>query len=403
MDGQKATTGGRRSAGGAGALSWALCVATLDRIEILEACLRCVLGQTRRPSEIVIVDASAAWRAHAQRARSIVDGSVPLVYVAARRPSLTVQRNQALELARSDILFLIDDDSLMHPDCAAAILAVYEADGEDAIAAVGASEVAEVPAASGLGEAAGAAADAAALASRRHARAGRIPGRGRALAGTALGRWVRDEVFLDLAERHFVPYDAHRSRAPVRVPEGVEATPRPHIGGFALTVRRAVAAAEPFDPHLLAYCPGEDLDATYRYGRHGAVVVAHKAHLHHRAVAASRLKRYRVSQLGSLNSAFFTAQHSDARARHIAQYYVLGLRRLLAELLKDVLRGRPSLPQLRGTAAGLVRSVAVFTRPRAELGPWYVTLQQRLLGLAAPGAGSGPASSTAPPTTGTPS
>ena len=136
MDGQKATTDGRRSAGGAGALSWALCVATLDRIEILEACLRCVLSQTRRPSEIVIVDASAAWRAHAQRARSIVDGSVPLVYVAARRPSLTVQRNQALELARSDILFLIDDDSLMHPDCAASILAVYESDGEGAIAAV---------------------------------------------------------------------------------------------------------------------------------------------------------------------------------------------------------------------------------------------------------------------------
>jgi hypothetical protein len=110
-----------------------------------------------------------------------------------------------------------------------------------------------------------------------------------------------------------------------------------------------------------------------------------------------------VLELGMLNSAFFTARNSDARLRHVPHYYVLGLRRLIAEFLKDLAGGRLGLPQLRGAAAGLTRSVAVFARPRDALGPWYVGLQCRLLGRAAPGPGADPAPSTAQPTTGTPS
>ncbi len=49
-----------------------------------------------------------------------------------------MQRNQAMELVRADIVFLIDDDSFMYDDCAAEILAVYEKDEAGAIAAVGA-------------------------------------------------------------------------------------------------------------------------------------------------------------------------------------------------------------------------------------------------------------------------
>ena len=48
------------------------------------------------------------------------------------------QRNQAIDLATSDILFFFDDDSLMHPRCAEEIMRVYEADSRALVQAVGA-------------------------------------------------------------------------------------------------------------------------------------------------------------------------------------------------------------------------------------------------------------------------
>src|SRR5438552_18364771 len=109
----------------AGSLSWSLVVATYNRKDVLSRCLALAAGQHRRPLEIIVVDASPDWAA--TRARVMTELSahhhhVHWEYVQARRRCLTAQRNQGVRLSHADVLFLIDDDSLMYPDCAEHVL-----------------------------------------------------------------------------------------------------------------------------------------------------------------------------------------------------------------------------------------------------------------------------------------
>src|SRR5262249_35850014 len=60
--------------------------------------------------------------------------------VQAQRRSGTVQRNQGIRLARADVVFLIDDDSLMYPNCAEEVMRLYDADTGEIVAGVMASE-----------------------------------------------------------------------------------------------------------------------------------------------------------------------------------------------------------------------------------------------------------------------
>ncbi len=152
------------------------------------------------------------------------------------------------------------------------------------------------------------------------------------------------------------------------------------IPGYLLTVRRAVAAAEGFDPDLLAYCPGEDLDATYRFARHGANVTALRARVYHHEAAAGRLKRHRALKLALMNQAFLLRKHSAHLPAHAALYAWRLLRRVLAEALKDGLTRRWTFPQLRGALSAAAAAPAIFTHDRADLARWYQNRQRRVLG-----------------------
>ena len=244
------------------ALTWALCIATLNRLDVLRQCVRLALAQTRPPSEIVIVDAGEGWERGAQEIAALVGPAGPPVrYLPSARRSTATQRNMALAAAAADIAFLIDDDSLMHPGCAAEIMRVYEADRGERIAAVAAARTMVNPAALD-----------ASLARRPAAAAGARP----PVRQPAIARWLRRHLLLQTVENHFVPYRGPRwptiRPGPLPAIDGIARVNL--IDGYKLTVRRRVALAEPFDEALLAYAPCEDLDATHRYGRHGALVVA---------------------------------------------------------------------------------------------------------------------------------
>src|SRR5438046_10167125 len=113
----------------AASLSWSLVIATYNRQDVLPRCLALAARQTRPPLEIIVVDASPDWAA--TRARVLTTLAVPhppirWEYVQACRRSGSAQRNQGVRLSRADIVFLIDDDSLMYPDRAEQILRVSE-------------------------------------------------------------------------------------------------------------------------------------------------------------------------------------------------------------------------------------------------------------------------------------
>ena len=243
---------------GVGRQSWALVIATYDRAEILGHCIRLAVEQSRPPAEVIVTDAGANWRETGEAIRREVLARHPgiaFAYQPAAEKSLTVQRNQGVGLTRSDVLFLIDDDSLMHPGCAAEIMAIYEADTAGDIAGVQANLSDDLP--PGLviqGE-------------RKAVGASKLGPGGGPSALLALRDWLRRKVFLMDAGELFIPYDgaAHQAPPALRMPEGAERTYLFH--GCRMTFRREAVVREPFEPILRSYCPGEDLDASYRISR----------------------------------------------------------------------------------------------------------------------------------------
>jgi hypothetical protein len=120
-------------------LTWGLAVTTFQRADMLARCVTMALGQTRPPSEIVIVDSSPDAAGTARRIEALVAEHAPglrLVYEVSAVPNQPAKRNVAVGLATADILFMIDDDSLMYPTCAERVMEVYERPGAESIVAV---------------------------------------------------------------------------------------------------------------------------------------------------------------------------------------------------------------------------------------------------------------------------
>jgi glycosyltransferase involved in cell wall biosynthesis len=351
-------------------MTWALCVATLNRIDMLETCVTCALAQTRPPSEIVIVDASDTWQSHHQRIAAIAaPAGVPVVYIPAHRRSLPSQRNQGIAAASADILFLIDDDSLLYPDAAAEILRVYEAAPHGTVSAVGLSDRDDPPVAMSGSDA-------------QKTDGGDNGAIGASLAGSSLVHWIKRHVLLLGTDVMFMPYirsSQPRTEKDARALGLADVTFSPMIGGCALTARREVALREPFEGELLSYSPMEDLDTTYRYLFHGVNLFAGRAGFHHFTSAGARIRRQQVAQLTMMNMAFFVARNSKARLRDSARFGLYAVRRTLAELLKDLLKKRWDLPQFRGALAAVPATVQILARSAPDLAPWYVRRQSLLL------------------------
>ncbi len=122
-------------------LTWSLVIPTYMRAHILPRCISLAVNQTRPPHEIIIIDGSPDWEVTRQKITDIVAQSglnIVLHYEKATQASSTTQRNQGVDLATGDVLFLIDDDSLMYPSCAEEVMKVYEADFEHKILGVSA-------------------------------------------------------------------------------------------------------------------------------------------------------------------------------------------------------------------------------------------------------------------------
>jgi glycosyltransferase involved in cell wall biosynthesis len=357
--------------------TWSHCIPTLNRIDILEQAVRLSVTQTWPPLEIIIVDASEDHRAHRARIEETIssfEGRRPaLHYLASPVKSLTRQRNLAIERAQGDIIFMFDDDTLMFPTCAEEIVKTFAADPTGSIAAAMALNRPDYP-----GQAV-------------------VDDTGRKVTGTAVVRrtrfrelpviaWIWDKIFMMSAPSHFVAYDRpRRMPRPDMVRVGpLDLLQLPLLSGYAMAVRAPVARKEPFDDSLLSYSPAEDLDASYRFSRHGMNVLIETAHVHHFEAASGRIKRGQAITLGLMNLAAFVAKNSVQPTRDMWAYYLRYARRLLAEFLKDGLSRRFTFPQFLGALAAFGPTVAIFRRDRTGFDDWYRSLQMRVLGWPTP-------------------
>lgn len=350
-------------------LTWALVIATYKRRNILSRCLRLAANQSRPPVEIIVVDSSPDWEASrdeilASPPGEVEKGSGPTgtirwVYRQAERRSSAAQRNQGIRLATADVLFLIDDDSLMYPDCAQRIMEIYETDEMGEVAGVNAMHVPIPP---------------------------DIPGEPAApkqsVHGTTrhyglLARLVRE---LLRAEDLFVPYDEDFPSRPL--PPALD---RPEIGtrrlmaGWGMTFRRSVSLAEPFEEIMTHYASGEDSDMSYRASRRGLLLTALEGRLCHIGASGGRMPGFVVAALGSLNPLVLHRIYSTDLNRSMRKSRLLLLRRACIGFFKDLSRGQLSVPNVRGILFALRAMPSIFARDEHTLRQWYPAFQMQLI------------------------
>ncbi len=346
--------------------TWALVIATYRREHILPRCLRLAVQQTRPPSELIVVDASPGWektRDEVLLALAATPSQARLTYVAADKRSSASQRNQGVRLARADVVFLIDDDSLMYPDCAEQILRVYEGDEHGAVAGVNAMHVPAPP-----------------------DQPDDAPARDPSEHGTTrqYGPLARLARRLLRADDVFVPYDADFPRHPIPEAVGKLAVgTRPLMVGWGMTFRRDVCLKEPFEDILTHYAAGEDSDMGYRASRHGLLLTALKANLCHLGAGGGRLGPYVVAALGNLNPLVLHRLYSTDLARSRRRSRDLLLRRALILMAKDLSHGRLTLPNARGALFALRWLGHIFSLQEAELRAWYPQFQKQLIDASA--------------------
>lgn len=350
-------------------LTWTLCIATLNRKDILAKAVQFALDQTRPPSQIVIIDASEDWEDSKSNVEALLSKhkDIELEYLEAPVRSSATQRNFGIEKCTSDILFLIDDDTFMFPDCAESVMGVYEADTKEKVAGVSALAVPELPSP-----------DIKAIDQKSTGRSASGSLREKFLS-TSLGKFVNKKILLQSTEELFITYDGPRTSSVPTELEHLGLEPISFLGGCTMTARRKVAEKELFDTSLRYYAAFEDLDASYRYAKHGQLVLNRAARIHHYEAATGRIKRQKVIIFQLMNLVVFIKRNATDPKALVARYRLMLGRRLIGETIKDLLSARFTFPQARAVVFAIRNWRSVWRRDADELDIWYPEFQKAVL------------------------
>lgn len=345
-------------------LEWGLVIATHNRSDVLHECLRLSLSQSRLPSEVIIVDSGSDFDRNkillTEMQRHNPD--LRVIHERAKRPSSSVQRAQGTELALADVLFLIDDDTLMYSDCAETVMAIYESDPDERVAGVGLEPVETPPTG----------------AETETQFIGRVAKPRPRISGK-IKSYIWRRLFLMSTEEIFLPYDGHYHRPGIPSALQDSTFELPLLSGFQMTMRRRVAQEIGYEPIFESYSAFEDLDLSYRASRHGALCLALGARGHHLEAPSGRLKRFQSTFLGATNQAYLVLKHMPDRALAMRRYRRHLRRRLAAEFLKELLSRRWSLPQFRGLLAARRVTGAMFAWDKETLERMYPAVQKDIL------------------------
>lgn len=316
-------------------LTAAVAIATTRRPDRLHEALLGWARSARPVDQVVVVDAGEGAPARAEAARAAHPGLLGRPadrYLTMAVPSTTAQRNRARREVVTDVVVFADDDTLPHPRYLERVMEVFERDVDGAVGGV-----AGVP--EGWGGA---------------------PARLRRAAGAPGRRWGQRYAM--------APAVAHPPG--VAVPATLSGLPlerRRGLNGCNMALRSALARAEPFDEHMLGWAYGEDLDVTFRVGRHHALVARTDAEVRLSVAHGRDVDPYWFFMARWVNPAYLIAKHDLGPPA----WRALG-RLLLAQRAAHLAAGR--CPSARGRAAVAER---------------YRTARREIAVLAAAGGGPG--------------
>lgn len=337
-------------------LTYAAVVATRNRPQALELSLPLLLGQSRPPAQVIIVDSSDdGTRNQEIVARNARASGLDISYLRSR-PGSALQRNVGLRQVDQPVVFFPDDDSLLLPDAMSEIMSAYERDTEHVVGGVCAADADRPPA----GVLAGAA--------YRMSRPDRVR---HALAHLRrrLERIAVPDPFLCLAEYRY------RTLPRPEWVDGRDFVLVEFMTGYRMSFRTEVARAEPFDETLGRYALYEDSDASLRVLRSRVLVGARRARIFHHKNPDSRDRGYAMGAMQVLNRAYVMAKH-EFRTRDL-MFRVRAFERY--KLLQYSLdRSEYGRDRLRGARAATRFTTALFRSRPEEVADVYLRARMAL-------------------------
>ncbi len=346
-------------------LQWSVVIPTYQREAILLRCLYWITQQTLLPKEIIVVDASPHWR---DTYTQVMTGlarqftNIQWYYICADRASSAAQRNQGIALNTADIIFLIDDDSLMYPNCAKEVMQIYTADIQQQIAGI-------MPFLNPLPPEISV--------ERYQIKKPSLVKQYLLKLKTGLRHFAKTLIRDDDI---FIPYDF--SYPSYQVPESLKQFDVycvPMIHGARMSYRREILAQIQFEEILARYAVNEDNDVCYRSSRLGMLLHAMRPQICHLQVGGGRLSRFTVTALWGFNQVALHRLHSADLTRFQHLFVKLLRRRLFTQAIKDILDQRWTLPAMRGIWFVWQHYQEIITKTPEELRHWYPKFQQDLI------------------------
>lgn len=285
-------------------MNYSIVVATRNRQDALRLSVPRMVRQTLPPAQLIVVDSSDDHEATRVAVRAAIGESSVRVQIIRSERGLTLQRNASLAHISEPVVLFPDDDSILFPDAAEKLLAIYARDDARRIAAACALE--------------------SDLAPDGYTRPDDLSyqTRPRKLHGVSLLRlrW-ENRLFpepLRVVGRQF----AARATLPDwAATAGV--VPVGTMTGFQMSFRTAVIRQVGFDAHLRRYALYEDRDASLGAWRHGAVVGVRGARVFHDRAVGHRDDGRRIGVSTLLNLAYIVAKHtapSDPVRAYVQRY-----------------------------------------------------------------------------------
>jgi glycosyltransferase involved in cell wall biosynthesis len=271
-------------------------IATRNRPDALALALPLHLAQSRLPERILVIDGSDDPSANAALVdRLAAAAPVPIEHQVSR-PGASLQRNLGLAQVTSDVTFLPDDDSLVHPGATEAILRVYDRDASRRIGGVAGLETRRRPDV----------ADPPAYAMRR---SDRIKAWVKPVRTRIEDRLVPDPMKVAARRR--------MDRLPLPEPwlgqEG--AVPVEWMTGFRMSFRTDLVRAVGFNENLGRYALFEDVDAGLGVLRTHLLVTTANALIYHYKAPENRASGRQMGAIHLLNRAYVACRHAEADAR----------------------------------------------------------------------------------------
>ncbi len=351
-------------------LEFDVVIATRNRPEALALSIPLILGQSRQPRKLIVIDSSDD---HPPVAETVADavgaargtGWRGTVVVEHSGRGAAYQRNRGLDHVESDVVFFPDDDSLFHPGTSEAIMRAYELDTDGRITGVCAADALDPPAGSLAG-----ARYQMTMVHKQESRTLRLRNR-------------LERRFDALSPTHYLGELLKSRFEPLAWFDAENCVLVEYMTGYRMSFRTAVIRASPFDETLRFFGLVEDPEASFAAMRHGALVGARNARIYHHKFPGGRGDPFWLGLVGVLNRSYVVLKHvHDAglapaeaeRVRRVLRQF--GRLKVLSCLAR--LHRQSGRDELRGTLAALDGVKVMLDTPRADLPRVFTEIHERI-------------------------